>query len=196
MWVITERSNENPQNCWISAIFKNQSDVEDYSHNLQSVVSQEIREIPAKDYPIIIVEDLINSDYFYITPGELAEKIFSFERKDDDHQYCIYFIFREDYRNTDELGLIQHKHVDNDHIKGLIWRALEDEVRGQLNGIFQCDNCRECAPGILTERGYEPPPGWRIIPSSTWDSYFSEAQMPEKFIGAYLTVCSEACITP
>lgn len=189
MWVIIAKSEENPEkHFWIDGVFKNRSDAEEYSSVFHKKFNftRELREIPAQDYPIMFVSDWVNFDYIYVTPEELAERLFDLEKtQDEDHQYCIYYNFRKDYRSIspgeDYLGMTDHHHVDNQEIKSLIQIGLRCRLVGRL-GIYNCDQCNRYDAGILSEKGYGPPPGWQII--------LEKEMIPEK---NYIIACSEDC---
>jgi hypothetical protein len=169
MWVIIERYENH---CWISGVYKNHQDAQDYlsidlEEMYESAPSQEIREIPAQDYPVFFLEDF-GHDFFYVTPEELTKNLFNDAKtEDDDHDYCTYYIFRKDYRistpGQDEMGIIAHDHVDNAQIKYLIQKGLFLRGLGHLNGFYECRNCSKLSSGVLCEAGYQPPPGWHII---------------------------------
>lgn len=183
MWVVIEKSKENPQkHFWISGVFKNRQDAQEFGSHKN--LTRELREIPAQDYPVMLMSDWVNFDYIYVTPEELAEKLLAFEKnQDEDHQYCIYYIFREDYRSTtpgeDSLGLTDHHHVDNQEIRDLVRIGLNVRSVGHLRGIYACDHCGRLNVGVLSEKGYSPPPGWQILHETEEE--------------AYLTICSEEC---
>lgn len=212
MWVIIERSKENPRNCWIAGVFNESQDAQKYlsactDYNIKFNTTSELREIPAKDYPVLFVTDFENPDFIYVTAEKLAEKLLAYKKiEDEDHVYCIFYIFREDYRSIvlgeDYLGWSDHHHVDNDTMKRLIWQALSIQSVGCYDGIYRCCNCEKLSAGILSAHGYGPPPNWQIIPwadSKTieLESYLRNEgeRVPETHSATYLTVCSEECCT-
>ncbi|MBS0647590.1 MAG: hypothetical protein JSS10_00010 [Verrucomicrobia bacterium] len=132
MWVIVERSTENPEQCWISGVFKKRQDAEEYgsSHGPSELkFSQEVREISAREYPVLFMEDFAKCDFIYVTSKELADLLFAFVKvADEDHVYCNYFIFREDYRGIpgeDCLGQTDHHHVDNGLLRNIFYHGLK-----------------------------------------------------------------------
>lgn len=195
MWVIIERYENH---CWISGVYKNHQNAQDYlSIDLKEMYdpapTQEIREIPAQDYPVYFLEDF-GHDFFYVTPEDLAAKLFNDAKtEDDDHDYCTYYIFRKDYRistpGEDEMGRIAHHHVGNGHIKYMIEKGLFLQGLGHLNGFYTCWNCSKLGSGVLSGTGYTPPPGWHIIPKSEENS--ERVSTPHS--PAYRTCCSD-CI--
>lgn len=130
MWVILERVIANPQKCWISGVFKKRRDAEELGSVPQELgISREVREIPARDYPVLFVEDFVKCDFIHVTSKELADLLFAFEKvADEDHSYCNYYIFREDYRGIpgeDGLGRTDHHHVDNRLLRDILYRGLK-----------------------------------------------------------------------
>jgi hypothetical protein len=221
MWVIIERMKNNPNRCWIGGVYKQRQDALEYQERSfhkanHSEHMQELRDIPAQDYPILLLFDRDKSDYFYVTPEELAEKILKYEKVEDEdmeiyllgnrivkfpsHEYCTYYILRNDTAPEEELIDDHHvdnyedHHVDNCEMKEMYWRAITVNCVGGLDGVYTCDNCRKRCAGRLTEKGYEPPLGWHIVPQAEWDSYFIRIGLMEPGeapSNGYETLCPE-----
>lgn len=214
MWVIISRYKNEPRDkfggSWISGVFKDRQDAQEYlSVNLNDIsdVSSDLQEIPTKDYPIFFILDFENYNFTYVTQEQLAERLLSFEKiEDEDHVYCNYYIFREDYRSivpgSDYLGWTDHHHVDKGAIKRLLWRALKIQSVGNYDGIYACSNCDKLGKGILSIKGYAPPQNWHIIPWAEANDVEDESYLindgesvPETHTATYFIACSENCRT-
>ncbi|PJD97292.1 MAG: hypothetical protein CK425_04025 [Parachlamydia sp.] len=189
MWVIIERSKNKPEHCWISGVFINHDDAQEYLSTLPSRPAeiQELREIAAQEYPVMFVHDFDIHDCLYVTLDELTDKLLAFDKvEDEDHEYCKYYIFQKDYRgfSAEEkyYAWANHQHVDNQKMSHLIRTGLNIDSLGGISGIYCCANCNRKMTGVLSETGYGPPPQWQIIPHID----------PEDAL-MFLTVCSEDC---
>lgn len=193
MWIIIEKTKETPSiQCWISGVFINHENAVEYLAMIPDRPNEvkELREIEAQDYPVLFFYDFFLHDIIYVTLEELTDKLLSFRKvEDDDHQYCIYYTFQKDYRGfsseEEYYPLVDHHHVDNHKMMRLIRKGLSvDSVgnHGNIAGIYWCSNCSRLASGILSEKGYEPPLKWLIMPQFD----------PENKV-KYMTVCSENC---
>jgi hypothetical protein len=202
MWVIIEKYREAPKYSWISGVFKRLDDAQTYLaesfhegfHKQYNPTPplQMLREIPAQEYPVLFIYDIAAADYHFVTEDELVDKIAALEKVDDeDHQYFIYHIFREDYRainaGAEYVEMIDHHHLDNREIESLLMLGLKVRCVGSLRGIYTCEHCNRLSYGVLSKNGYEPPPGWLIVPRAEVD------QEEDSTSPTYLTCCSETC---
>jgi hypothetical protein len=120
MWLVIEKSDCN---CWISGVFLQLVDAEQYLSilPLDHLEGTELREISANEYPILLIHDFEMQDLIYVTLDELVDRLWAVERlHDDDHQYFMYFVFQEDYRGytheEEYYAFANHHHVDNRYL--------------------------------------------------------------------------------
>lgn len=138
MWAVIEKSNATGR-VWIGGVFKKKKDAERYLalEVIYEDIKQELRKIPAKDYPVIFLEDLDEKDFVCMTSLELAQKLLAYHKKesDEDETHCLYFIFKEDYEapspGADNLGAVRHEHVDNSMIEYLLKEGIERRIYGK-----------------------------------------------------------------
>ncbi len=188
MWLCTLEAKDSLVP-WIVGVFKERQELEQYLFSISShpllpkSPKLQITEINASDYPVLFLCNFETNEFSHINIGELANKLSEFTLVDDeDHQYGIYYTFREDWRaiipeDQKYWQLMEHHHIDCHEIERLIWRGLRTQLAGGYPGIYTCDWCDKMVQSSLTESGYPPPQGWQI--------FYAEER--------YMTVCSENC---
>lgn len=189
MWIIIERLINRPEHCWFAGVFLNYDDMQNYLSILPNRPTEirEVREIPTHEYPVLFVYDFNANDLLYVTNEQLVDKLSKIKLvDDDDHEYCKYYVFNQDYRGfspqEEYYTWTNHHHIDNHALKSLIAKGLLISCIGTFEGIYCCENCHRAETGILSEKGYTPPSQWQIIPQ-----IYLEASTK------YITICSEEC---
>lgn len=188
MWMITGKT-EGARYTSLLGIFKDFEKVEEYlSSNLiddyfSSPIDVDIQAIPAVEYPIFVIWDFNQDCYTYADIDMLSDRLFHIEKlEDEDDQHFILDIFKEDYQaihpGEEYFKFINHTHVENGTVEGLIKKGLRVLALDGLEGNYNCRECSRKTKGVLTRKGYEPPQGWQIIEES-----------PDELVA----VCSENC---
>ncbi|SEU33026.1 hypothetical protein [Paenibacillus sp. NFR01] len=108
----------NDRNSWISGIFKDEELTKKYIEIIPEELlrNQRIKTLETIEYPFYIIE--IGDKFYYINNEEIEEKIKSIVVEEDkEHVYFNLYFIPKDYQpkdpGTDNMGMINHVHIDN-----------------------------------------------------------------------------------